>query len=104
MDEYKPFLYKGLGVGELDAGDLTEQHALREQLQCKPFKWFLKNVAYDLEKYYPSVPHRSFAKGPVSKNIQYKISCNAKSHEVNFFSNNNNQINLKIWRKPDLAF
>ncbi|XP_064609307.1 putative polypeptide N-acetylgalactosaminyltransferase 10, partial [Liolophura sinensis] len=66
MDEYKPFLYKGLGAGGLDVGDLTEQHALREQLQCKPFKWFLKNVAFDLEKYYPSVPPQSFAKGPIT--------------------------------------
>ena len=34
-------------------GDLTKQLAIREKLQCKSFKWFMNNVAFDLPKRYP---------------------------------------------------
>ena len=45
----------------IDAGDLTEQRAIREKLQCKPFKWFMTEVAFDLVKVYPPVepPHQA---------------------------------------------
>lgn len=57
MDEYKEFLYaRSLGKYEkVDAGDLSEQKAIREKLQCKPFSWFIREVAPDLVEKYPPV-------------------------------------------------
>ncbi|CAJ0931241.1 unnamed protein product, partial [Mesorhabditis belari] len=56
MDEYKEILYKNRpGVREVATGDLTEQKAVRERLQCKSFDWFMKEIAFDQDRYYPSV-------------------------------------------------
>lgn len=55
MDEYKDYLYaRSPGKYEkVDAGDLTEQKAIREKLQCKSFDWFIKEIAPDLVEKYP---------------------------------------------------
>merc|ERR550519_1416685 len=37
-------------------GDISSQLALKEKLQCKPFKWFMDNVAYDVPRKYPALP------------------------------------------------
>ncbi len=49
----------------LDAGDLSKQKGLRERLQCKSFKWFMENVAFDLTKKYPPVEPPDGAKGEI---------------------------------------
>ncbi|XP_061389743.1 N-acetylgalactosaminyltransferase 6-like [Musca vetustissima] len=67
MDEYKQYLYEhGQGIYEkIDAGDLTEQKAIREKLHCKSFKWFMENVAFDLTKVYPPVEPADYAYGAI---------------------------------------
>ena len=66
MDEYKEFLYKRRPqYRKIDAGDMREQLAVREKLKCKPFSWFMREVAWDLEKYYPTVEPPPFAAGEV---------------------------------------
>lgn len=67
MDEYAKYLYDHRPhYRNIDAGDLSEQKAIREKLNCKPFKWFMKEVAFDLEDYYPAVEPPPFANGEVS--------------------------------------
>lgn len=49
----------------IDAGDLTAQRAVRERLNCKPFKWFIEEVAPDLLEKYPPVEPPAYASGVV---------------------------------------
>nr|CDJ80768.1 Glycosyl transferase and Ricin B lectin domain containing protein [Haemonchus contortus] len=64
MDEYKYNLYKHrAGVGAVDTGDISRQKAVRERLKCKSFDWFMKEVAFDQDKYYPVVEPEPSASG-----------------------------------------
>lgn len=67
MDEYKEYLYKRRPktYAEIDAGDLTAQRAVRERLQCKPFKWFMEEIAFDLPLKYPMVEPPDYAHGTI---------------------------------------
>ena len=67
MDEYAEYLYKRRPhYRNIDPGDLTDQRAVRDQLKCKPFKWFMEEVAFDLPKVYPPVEPPAFASGEVN--------------------------------------
>ncbi|KAL5012727.1 hypothetical protein ScPMuIL_011278 [Solemya velum] len=64
MDEYAEYLYKRRPhYRNIDPGDLTKQIAIRKKLNCKPFDWFMKEVAFDLPKHYPPVEPPAFADG-----------------------------------------
>lgn len=66
MDEYAEYLYnRRPHYKNIDPGDLTEQRAIRTKLNCKPFKWFMKEVLFDIDKYYPPVEPPNFAEGEV---------------------------------------
>lgn len=66
MDEYKEFLYKRRPhYRSLDFGNITKQKALRDELKCKPFKWFMEKVAFDQPKKYPPVEPPNYAWGAV---------------------------------------
>lgn len=79
MDEYKEYLYnRKPHYRNIDAGDLTAQKAVRDKWNCKPFKWFIENIAFDLPQKYPPVEPDDFAKGEVcikilSLIIEYRI-------------------------------
>ncbi|KAH6925348.1 hypothetical protein HPB50_003889 [Hyalomma asiaticum] len=61
MDEYKEYFYTREPLATYyDAGDLTKQLALREKLKCKSFRWFMKNVAYDVLKNFPLLPRNLY--------------------------------------------
>jgi len=66
MDDYKEYLYQRRPhYRSIDPGDLTAQLAIREKLNCKPFSWFMKEVAFDLTKKYPPVEPPLTADGEV---------------------------------------
>ncbi|XP_001352715.1 N-acetylgalactosaminyltransferase 6 [Drosophila pseudoobscura] len=76
MDEYKNYLYDHAdGIYDrIDAGDLTEQMAIRKKLKCKSFKWFMEEVAFDLINSYPPVDPPTFALGAI-QNVGDKRLC-----------------------------
>ncbi|CAO1332625.1 unnamed protein product [Diamesa hyperborea] len=82
MDEYKEFLYmRSPGKYEnTDAGDLTEQFAVRERNKCKPFKWFLENIAPDLMEKYPPVEPPDFASGAIQSLADKNYCIDTLSH------------------------
>uniref|UniRef100_A0AAG5D2C9 Polypeptide N-acetylgalactosaminyltransferase n=1 Tax=Anopheles atroparvus TaxID=41427 RepID=A0AAG5D2C9_ANOAO len=67
MDEYKQYIYDRDPdrYAKVDAGDLSKMKAIREKLQCKPFKWFLENVAPDILELYPPVEPEPYASGSI---------------------------------------
>lgn len=81
LDEYKKNLYQRqpeIYTG-ISPGDITEQKALRQRLQCKPFKWFLENVAFDLTKHFP-LDEPSFAYGGI-KNLGTNLCADTMSQD-----------------------
>lgn len=61
MDEYKEYFYTREPLATYyDAGDLTSQLEMRKRLKCKSFRWFMKNVAYDVLKNFPLLPRNLF--------------------------------------------
>lgn len=68
MDEYAEYLYRRRPhYKDIDTGDLTEQKKIREKLNCKPFKWFIKEVAFDLVEKYPPIEPPDMSNGKVIK-------------------------------------
>lgn len=55
MDDYKEFIYDRNRklYDQINVGDLSKQKAIRDKLKCKPFMWYIENVAYDLIEHYP---------------------------------------------------
>lgn len=76
MDEYRYFLYqRDAGpYSKIDPGDLTAQKAIREKLECKPFKWFIENVAPDLIEMYPTIEPADYASG-IIQNVEHPHYC-----------------------------
>ena len=67
MDEYKSYLYeRNPGYATIETGDISQQLAVREKLQCKSFDWFMKEIAFDLVEKYPFHDPQPFASGAVS--------------------------------------
>lgn len=66
MDEYKDYIYQRQPMVylQIDAGDISAQKALRQRLQCKSFKWYMENVAYDIIPNYP-LEEPSYAFGAI---------------------------------------
>lgn len=82
MDEYKEYLYKRdpKQYESIDAGDLTKQIAIREKLQCKPFKWFIEEIAFDLPKKYPPIEPPDFAWGTIRSMASPHLCCDTLGH------------------------
>ncbi|NXU85191.1 GLT10 acetylgalactosaminyltransferase, partial [Xiphorhynchus elegans] len=67
MDEYAEYIYQRRPeYRHLSAGDVATQKELRNNLNCKSFKWFMSEVAWDLPKFYPPVEPPAAAWGEAS--------------------------------------
>ncbi|KAK2164939.1 hypothetical protein LSH36_57g04092 [Paralvinella palmiformis] len=83
MDEYAEYLYQRRPhYKTIDPGDLTDQKAIRIKLNCKPFKWFMTEVAFDLPKHYPPVEPPSVATGEL-RNVAANICVDTKYNGQN---------------------
>ncbi|XP_039191347.1 polypeptide N-acetylgalactosaminyltransferase 13 isoform X1 [Crotalus tigris] len=65
MDEFKDFFYIiSPGVVKVDYGDVSVRKALRENLKCKPFSWYLEYVYPDSQ-----IPRRYYSLGEI-RNVE----------------------------------
>lgn len=75
MDEYAQYLYnRRPHYLNIDPGDIGKQKALREKLGCKPFRWFMESIAFDLPKFYPPIEPPDYASGEVSKSYLMQLT------------------------------
>ncbi|OWK17885.1 GALNT18, partial [Cervus elaphus hippelaphus] len=55
MDEFKSHVYMAWNIPQedsgIDIGDITARKALRKQLQCKTFRWYLVSVYPEMRMY-----------------------------------------------------
>ncbi|XP_052829502.1 polypeptide N-acetylgalactosaminyltransferase 10 [Octopus bimaculoides] len=66
MDEYKEYIYlRRPHYRDINPGDISAQLDIRKRLNCKPFSWFMKEVAYDIPKFYPPVEPPNVADGEI---------------------------------------
>ena len=76
MDDYKKYYYDRIGNDLGDYGDISSRKSLRQNLQCKPFKWYLDHVYPEL-----FIPGEAVASGEVRNilsksyriNVSYRI-------------------------------
>ncbi|XP_047511846.1 putative polypeptide N-acetylgalactosaminyltransferase 9 isoform X2 [Pieris napi] len=60
LDDYAKYYYQRVGNDKGDYGDISSRLALRENLGCKSFEWYLKNIYPEL-----FIPGESVAHGEI---------------------------------------
>lgn len=74
MDEYKEYyLRRQPHQARLNIGDTSAYKTIRKNLNCSSFKWFMDNVAYEMEEKYP-LPSANVVWGEM-RNDNYKQWC-----------------------------
>ncbi|XP_032591883.1 polypeptide N-acetylgalactosaminyltransferase 8 [Drosophila grimshawi] len=82
LDEYRDKLYANLPhLTHIKVGSLKKQKALRQRLQCKPFKWFLDHLASDFLELYPVDEPEDYAFGVV-QNLAEPTICLERSESA----------------------
>lgn len=76
MDDYKKIIYgrDPDRYGKADTGDLTYQFYIKKRQQCKPFKYFIDEVAPDMLERFPMVEKPPFASGTI-QSVAHKDLC-----------------------------
>ncbi|KAH8296564.1 hypothetical protein KR054_008014 [Drosophila jambulina] len=74
LDKYKDKLFANMPhLTVIQAGNLAEQRELKKRLHCKPFKWFLDNLALDFLQEYPLKDPGDYAFGTVQSMASPKL-------------------------------
>ncbi|XP_050521586.1 N-acetylgalactosaminyltransferase 6-like isoform X2 [Daktulosphaira vitifoliae] len=103
MDEYGEYIYKRKpNYRNIYPGDLTEQKKIREKLKCKSFKWFIKEIAFDLVEKYPFIEPPNIGHGKIRSLNAPELCLDSTSEDklkLKDCSDNDDQTFLLSWRK-----
>lgn len=72
-------LQRNGAIRQIEPGNLTKQLEVRKRLDCKSFDWFMKEVAFDQDKYYPAVEPPDGAKGQIENKAHTGFCVSARS-------------------------
>ncbi|EDW94924.1 polypeptide N-acetylgalactosaminyltransferase 8 [Drosophila yakuba] len=79
LDEYKDKLFANMPhLTVIPVGNLAEQRDLKKRLHCKPFKWFLDNLAADFLNLYPILDPAEYASGVLQSVSSPKLCLDRK--------------------------
>lgn len=75
LDEYKKYLYERHPerYQNLDIGDISQQVALKKNLGCRSFSYFLDIVAPDMLERFPLEDFKPFASGTVRFRKSFRV-------------------------------
>lgn len=77
MDDWKQYLYKTNPerYAIIDAGDLSRQKSIRAELNCKPFDYYMTQIAPEILKVTPIPQNDDVAYGVLSVNLNESLYC-----------------------------
>lgn len=70
LDEYSKYYYQRIGHDKGDFGDVSSRKKLREDLNCKSFKWYLDTIYPEL-----FIPGEAVANGEVNLAVLTGLLC-----------------------------
>ncbi|XP_017328996.1 polypeptide N-acetylgalactosaminyltransferase 18a [Ictalurus punctatus] len=100
MDEFKNHVYMAWNVplqnSGIDIGDISKRKLLRERLQCRPFRWFMKNIYTEMRTYTDTIaygelknslrPDLCVDQGPDSDNIPILYLCHGMTPQNVYYT------------------
>lgn len=83
LDEFKENFYNNNReyYAKIDPGDLTEAKLVKESLNCKPFRYFLDQVAPDMAQRYPFYDLGAFASGAIQSETDKTMCMGWQRHK-----------------------
>ncbi|KAB0370831.1 hypothetical protein FD755_017240, partial [Muntiacus reevesi] len=97
MDEFKSHVYMAWNIPQedsgIDIGDITARKALRKQLQCKTFRWYLVSVYPEMRMYSDIIAYGVLQnslktdlcldQGPETENVPIVYICHGMTPQKN---------------------
>lgn len=109
MDEFKSHVYMAWNIPQedsgIDIGDITARKALRKQLQCKTFRWYLVSVYPEMRMYSDIIAYGvlqnslktdlCFDQGPDTENVPIVYICHGMTPQ-NVYYTSSQQIHVGV--------
>ncbi|KAF6103457.1 polypeptide N-acetylgalactosaminyltransferase 18 [Phyllostomus discolor] len=109
MDEFKSHVYMAWNIPQedsgIDIGDITARKALRKQLQCKTFRWYLVSVYPEMRMYSDIIAYGVLQnslktdlcldQGPDTENVPIVYICHGMTPQ-NVYYTSSQQIHVGI--------
>nr|XP_045227425.1 polypeptide N-acetylgalactosaminyltransferase 18 isoform X1 [Macaca fascicularis]XP_045227426.1 polypeptide N-acetylgalactosaminyltransferase 18 isoform X1 [Macaca fascicularis] len=109
MDEFKSHVYMAWNIPQedsgIDIGDITARKALRKQLQCKTFRWYLVSVYPEMRMYSDIIAYGVLQnslktdlcldQGPDTENVPIMYICHGMTPQ-NVYYTSSQQIHVGI--------
>ncbi|XP_047658191.1 polypeptide N-acetylgalactosaminyltransferase 18a [Tachysurus fulvidraco] len=109
MDEFKNHVYMAWNIplqnSGIDIGVISERKLLRDRLQCRPFRWFLKNIYTEMRTYADTIaygelrnslrPDLCVDQGPDTDNIPILYLCHGMTPQ-NVYYTSSGQLRIGV--------